>query len=178
VDWACDLFRLIKRTRPEAFFLAITPQVSRMDEACCAAGICSEDYKAVAGEPTTVPAYLGAADLGLLLRERTLVNEVASPVKFGEYLAAGVPVVITDGVGDLSTLVNDRGVGVVLSAEAWDERMSGNVKKVGAFLANYDRDASGMRERCRVVARTELSVRLQVQTLLSLYARLASKPSL
>jgi hypothetical protein len=36
-----------------------------------------------------VPRLLPAADLGLLLRKSDAVNAVASPVKFGEYLACG-----------------------------------------------------------------------------------------
>jgi hypothetical protein len=42
------------------------------------------------------------------------VNEVASPVKFGEYLASGLPVVMSAGIGDYSELVRRKKVGVIL----------------------------------------------------------------
>lgn len=58
--------------------------------------------------------YLALADLGLLLRDRSPVNRVASPVKFAEYLACGVPVLVSPGVGDFSAMVDKEGVGYVL----------------------------------------------------------------
>ena len=57
--------------------------------------------------------YLALADLGLLLRERSPVNRVASPVKFAEYLACGVPVLVSPGVGDCPEIVRRERVGYV-----------------------------------------------------------------
>ncbi|HYF23726.1 MAG TPA: glycosyltransferase [Caulobacteraceae bacterium] len=63
-----------------------------------------------------IPAFAAAADFGLVLREADAVNQVASPIKAIEYLAAGLPVITTEGVGDLSDLVRARDAGVVLAA--------------------------------------------------------------
>lgn len=52
-----------------------------------------------------VPKYLLAADYGLLLREETVTNQVASPVKFAEYIACGLKVVISQHLGDYTELV-------------------------------------------------------------------------
>ena len=52
--------------------------------------------------------YLALADLGLLLRDRSPVNRVASPVKFAEYLACGVPVLVSPGVGDCPGICGKR----------------------------------------------------------------------
>jgi hypothetical protein len=52
-----------------------------------------------------VPKYLLAADYGLLLREETVTNQVASPVKFAEYIACGLKVIISDHLGDYTELV-------------------------------------------------------------------------
>ncbi len=61
-----------------------------------------------------VHAMLVDCDHGLLLRRECVTNRVASPTKFAEYLGAGLPVIISEGVGDLSGLVRDRGLGLVL----------------------------------------------------------------
>lgn len=53
-----------------------------------------------------VPKYLLAADYGLLLREETVTNQVASPVKFAEYIACGLKVIISDHLGDYSQFVD------------------------------------------------------------------------
>ena len=59
-----------------------------------------------------VPKYLLAADYGLLLREETVTNQVASPVKFAEYIACGLKVIISDQLGDYSKFVEtfDNGI--------------------------------------------------------------------
>jgi len=61
-----------------------------------------------------IAAYAAAGDFGLVLREADAVNQVASPIKAIEYLAAGLPVITTRGVGDLSDLVLRHDAGVVL----------------------------------------------------------------
>jgi len=61
-----------------------------------------------------VPAYLSAADLGLLLRRRDPVNHAASPTKVAEYLASGVPVLLSPEIGDTSALVVKEGLGAVV----------------------------------------------------------------
>ena len=63
--------------------------------------------------------YLNAADFGLLLREDTPTNNVASPTKFAEYLMAGLPTLISQGVGDLSEFVEQNpSSGMVVDNEA------------------------------------------------------------
>lgn len=63
-----------------------------------------------------VGGLLAACDLGLLIREDTITNRVASPTKFAEYLAAGLPVVISPHIGDFSAYVSANDLGVVLGA--------------------------------------------------------------
>jgi len=56
-------------------------------------------------KPSEVPSYLAAADYGLLIREKSVTNKVASPVKFAEYLACGLKVIISDELGDYTDFV-------------------------------------------------------------------------
>jgi glycosyltransferase involved in cell wall biosynthesis len=71
-----------------------------------------------------MPAWLSAADAGLLLREDHPLNAVASPTKAAEMLLCGLPLVISPAVGDYSEWVARAGLGVVatehlLPAGAW-----------------------------------------------------------
>ena len=57
---------------------------------------------------------LATCDYGLMVRERTITNQVASPTKFAEYLSNGLKVISNSGLGDFSELIRSEGLGVVL----------------------------------------------------------------
>lgn len=52
-------------------------------------------------EPEEVPRYLAAADLGLAFRTPSFSQQAVAPIKVGEYLLCGVPVLSSSGIGDL-----------------------------------------------------------------------------
>ncbi|MBI2162970.1 MAG: glycosyltransferase [candidate division NC10 bacterium] len=90
----------------------------------------------------TIQHYLALADLGLLLRDRSSVNRVASPVKFAEYLACGVPVLVSPGVGDCPGIARRERVGYVLDE---DVELSRIVSEIRASRSDF-------RVRCREAA--------------------------
>jgi glycosyltransferase involved in cell wall biosynthesis len=69
-------------------------------------------------EPREVPAAMAAGDYGLLLREPTITNRVAAPVKFAEYLACGLPVICSDCIGDCAEFLKTHKAGFVVSGNA------------------------------------------------------------
>lgn len=58
-----------------------------------------------------VPKILVCGDYGLLLREPSTTNMVASPVKFAEYLSCGLAVIISEYLGDFTQYVIDNNCG-------------------------------------------------------------------
>ncbi|HRN37811.1 MAG TPA: hypothetical protein PLL18_12975, partial [Flavobacteriales bacterium] len=58
---------------------------------------------------------LVGCDHALLIREDAITNRVASPTKFAEYLACGLPVVISPYIGDFSGEVDRERLGTVYS---------------------------------------------------------------
>ena len=68
-------------------------------------------------QPEIVDA-LASGDYGLLLREDNATNRTAAPTKFAEYCAAGVPVVTTPYVGDVTRLVDAHNIGIVIEPVA------------------------------------------------------------
>lgn len=70
----------------------------------------------------TVSHYLAAADVGLALRKPAFSQQAVCPLKVGEYLLAGLPVIATTGVGDLDTQLKDVTSYIVDDAEQidWD----------------------------------------------------------
>jgi hypothetical protein len=67
-------------------------------------------------KPGEVRGLLLAADHGLLVREKSVTNEVSSPVKFAEYLSCGLNVTISEGIGDFTDFVRENECGSVVSS--------------------------------------------------------------
>lgn len=53
-----------------------------------------------------VPRYLGAADIGLAIREPFPSMAGVAPIKLGEYLLCGLPVLASRGIGDTGVLLD------------------------------------------------------------------------
>jgi glycosyltransferase involved in cell wall biosynthesis len=73
---------------------------------------------------------LAAADAALLLREEDPVNRVACPVKFAEYQACGLPVILTPGIGDISDYVLRTGYGRVVNLEEEASRQAEGIAEL------------------------------------------------
>lgn len=85
--------------------------------------------------PKEVPDFLLAADYGLLIREETTTNLVASPVKFAEYLACGLQVIISNKLGDYSMFVTEKNCGELLERFVGASRVSLDKKNKNSELA-------------------------------------------
>jgi glycosyltransferase involved in cell wall biosynthesis len=96
-----------------------------------------------------VPAALAAADIGFLLRDARELNRVASPVKFPEYLSAGLSVVGSPGTGDVSDLIKEWNVGCLVDPADVRE----GTERVRSLIHRRRSDPEAWRERARELAR-------------------------
>jgi glycosyltransferase involved in cell wall biosynthesis len=106
-------------------------------------------------EHDDMPHYLSLGDLGLLLREENPATRVSSPAKFPEYLACGLPVVISSGVGSASEVVERMGLGVVVNTKD----IAGGAEKVIEFIMASRPVVGELREKCRKAAFDLFTVR-------------------
>ena len=90
---------------------------------------------------------VGAGDVGLSFIKQCLSKTASSPTKIGEYLASGLPVVASSGVGDVDELLIRSRVGVVVP----ELTMMGYLKAVEEVLALAS--DPGTAARCHAVAR-------------------------
>jgi glycosyltransferase involved in cell wall biosynthesis len=119
-----------------------------------------------------MPAYLSAADAGLSLRAQAPSQRACSPIKNGEYLACGLPVVTTPGAGDYSDLVVRERVGVLLQ-EVSETGYLGAASELRRLLAD-----PVIRARCREAALKHVDLMgVVVPKYLQTYERLLGRPA-
>ena len=100
-----QFFRHVQNRRGDARLLFLMP---RHEEARSLLNLTPDLASACflrSAEPGEVPAWIGAADLGLALIRPTFSMQAASSIKLGEYLLCGLPVLATAGVGDSEEVV-------------------------------------------------------------------------
>ena len=170
---ALVVLRLLERHGVTLHFLGLTMHASSLHQRLREAGFPSDRTRVLSVEHREVARYLAAADLGILGRNlfapSMLVNRVSSPIKFGEYLASGTPVVISEGIGDFAALTQSHRVGVVIPSSS-DERSA--VELLKQHIADYATNRMSVRGRCRRVARTHLDIGHWVGELASAYQQL------
>lgn len=76
-----------------------------------------------------VNTYLDQCDYGILIREDNWTNKVASPVKFAEYLNAGLKVLISPHIGDFSEMVRTSSLGIIVEDEIPELLSTDNAEK-------------------------------------------------
>lgn len=97
------------------FSLILTQsEPSRLKERLRELGITERDYLVRQVPPEEVPRYLKAADIGLSFIKPCYSKLSSSPTKIAEYLAGGLPVVSTAGIGDVDEILEGDRVGVVV----------------------------------------------------------------
>jgi glycosyltransferase involved in cell wall biosynthesis len=144
-----ELFAVAREADPRVYALVLTQgSPAAMVGALERLGFTRNDYRVMKAAPDDVPKYLRAADVALSLARPSYARQAASPTKFAEYLAAGLPVISTRGVGDLDTEIEQARVGVLLDGVD-RAAFAGACREVEEL-----RRDPALPERCRHHART------------------------
>jgi glycosyltransferase involved in cell wall biosynthesis len=159
-DQMLRFFAALRRVRPEARLLVLTPR-GRPPPAV------GDGIEAIHATPGQVPALLGRARAGLSLRCPGRAQVAAAPVKVSEYLASGLPVVSTAGVGDLDGLLPSTGTGVLLNGLSDDE-----MDRAAAELIRLLRDESTVVDRCRRLAEERYGLEAAIDRYAATYRRI------
>ena len=164
-------FLAVRALRPRAFFRVLTrSDAGRVSEVLKRAGLSTEEFRVGAVEPSEVPVYLKRARLGLSFRKASFSQIAASPTKIPEYLAAGLPAVSNEGIGDTDELLERERVGVVVRGFTSEDYAEASARAVS--LAE-DADAPA---RCSDAARRHFDlVTVGGARYLSVYRRIASE---
>ena len=116
-----------------------------------------------------VPDYLSVCDCGIFFIKPVFSKLSSSPIKFGEYLASGLPVIINSDIGDTEEIVKDNKLGIVV--RNFDESGYGNAL---TGLMNLLKDEK-LANRCRSAATKHLSLDAAVEKYNDIYKKLLLK---
>jgi hypothetical protein len=116
-----------------------------------------------------MPSFMSRFGFGLILCN--LANDTAlkasSPTKAAEFLSMGMPIIVSSGIGDLSGLVAEKNIGLILDSE-------NEINSVINQLLELLRDPK-LSERCRNTAIEMYSLEAAVDKYLELYSLVISK---
>lgn len=181
--WQCaqemlGLFARLRELAPELFLLLLVPPSDHplAREFLEKNHIPPESVLLTGVKHHEVAPILQQCHAGFLLRKLDPVNRVSSPTKFGEYLAAGLPVIMTEGIGDFSALAESEGVGITLSHQALENPSPQELQQIVDFVRQCAH--GGRSEQCRNVARREIHWDQAAGKLLEAYKRLGSAASI
>ena len=148
-DQMVALFKSIIKSFPQAFFLIFSYDSAGFKRVLDEQSVPETYYQIDFVPHSQIFEQLQSADVGLLLRDDSLVNRVASPTKFAEYLLCGLPVLTTAFVGDYSDLVKEFSLGCIVDPSRLETADDGLI----AFLADVQSNQVDYAQRCARFAR-------------------------
>ncbi len=163
-DLVLETFKAIKKIKPETYLLIISydPLIKQivMDS-----GILEKDYSVHNLPAQDVNKYLIMGEFGILFGDERMLRKVSAPIKYGEYLASGLPVLLMDNIGDTAEITKKYNVGVVFKDEK--DLFERGIKEIIDLTSRPD-----IKLRCRRAAELELSLSSAAQKYYSIYERL------
>lgn len=168
-----SLFTQIVKRRSEALFYLLLPQSGheKAGEFISQYDLPKSSYIMREAPHDEVGSLIGLVDAGLLLRKDHPVNRVSSPTKFGEYMAAGVPVIATKNIGDFSQIIEEENLGLVLPLDS-EKIPPPSLESVLRFMDDICANRAAWSERCSQYARTRLDWEVYGGRLQTAYSRL------
>lgn len=101
-----ELARSLRDTVPETTLQVFTGDIQNAQRALSQAGLADAEWIAMSKvQPEDIPSALRSCDLALALRKKSYSTQGVAPIKIGEYLMAGLPIIGTAGIGDVEPAI-------------------------------------------------------------------------
>lgn len=133
-----DFFKVLLISKPRAVFLFITAEdpVSIIDNAMLK-GIPREKIIIQKADYTEVPNYLALSDFSLFFILPVFSKSASSPIKQGEIMSMGIPIICNAGVGDTDYVLNEYDCGFLVE-QFNDDSYEKVVKQIDKVVWNKD----------------------------------------
>lgn len=162
-----DFFKIAKEIIPKAHFIFLTLTDREIVEAHIRRKkIDIRDFTIISTTPLRVNDYLCICDASIMFFKPSFNKLAASPVKFAECLASGLPIIINKGIGDTEEIIEKNRVGVVVE----DFSESAYFMALQRLLKLLNEP--GLRLRCRKIAESNFSLQLGAEQYRKIYESL------
>ncbi|SEH05613.1 glycosyltransferase [Candidatus Venteria ishoeyi] len=157
-DWQCgsemiSLFAQLYQFSSDCRFILLVPKSdhTKVYEYIKHAGLPEHSVILTEVSHHEVSAWMQKFHVGVLLRRSDPVNQVSSPTKYAEYLASGVPVLMTDGIGDYSERVKKEDVGLVLPVSVLENKIvsTNYLAKILEIAKSSKLQRSTIKQKCQ-----------------------------
>ncbi|WP_276504477.1 glycosyltransferase [Terrimonas pollutisoli] len=113
-----EMLAFVKRyqlAEPDSYFMILTHESELMiQKAAESANVDVSHLRVKKVQRKEVPIYLSLSKFSLFFIKPVFSKKASSPVKQGEIMAMGIPVVCNDGIGDTSEIVEKSSAGYVI----------------------------------------------------------------
>lgn len=114
-DKAFELFKKLKKQFPKFRIIILSSSKKEwLNEKLTYCGFLLEEMFVDYVDHREVPKYLNASDVAFCFHKPHEYSYAYSPVKNGEYWACGLPVIISENIGDDSLILKSSRMGIVL----------------------------------------------------------------
>jgi glycosyltransferase involved in cell wall biosynthesis len=163
-----DFFEAAREEIAGLRFLVLTPQLALVEHEVRSRQLVGR-VVARTVPPDAVPRYLAAGDAGICFLGRHTSKDASSPTKYGEYLAAGLPVVTNGWIGDARDLAAER-VWLLVEAFAPDA-----YRKAAFKLARLLDEPAATRLAARELAYREFALEIAIDRYHDLYMKVLGR---
>lgn len=174
--WYCfeemvKFFLVLKKEKPSAHFLLLVNDLEKAKTLLEKVPLAKEEYTLSTIPRVEMPRWLSLADAGVFFIQPVFSKKGSCPTKFGEFLAAGIPIIANKGIGDCDRYIGTYRVGIVVdgfTAEAYRKAVS-RIRELSG------EDGEGIRQRCRNLALLSFSLDTAVSAYLGMYAQIGTR---
>lgn len=137
---AFQIFSVVKQIVKQPFFLLIlTPMDKDMvEKEIRKKGFLKHEFYVNKIDNSEVPKYLSAADFGFSTIRPSENRKYCCPIKNGEYWSCGLPILMTEGVGDDDSLIKEYKAGSTFNLEK--HNLENSIAEILSILKNNTRE--------------------------------------
>jgi len=169
LDLTAALMKRVMDARGDVrFVVAVYPSTSDAERVLREQGLPRPRTELLTVPTDAVPSLFAACDFGLMLIDEDISKTVCAPVKLGEYLASGLPVVAGGGIGDARDWVGEEGLGLLVDLDD----IAGASRRVLEFLHSDAFVSGAARRRARAFAEERMDMSETVEQYERIYQSL------